>query len=73
MVSFREVPYDNYVLPCAACPAALLRSSEHAPSSGMQRYVVGQVAVDVSKDCGAVSYKGLLAAENETLLSSKHR
>jgi len=86
MVSFREVPYDNRV-PCTACPAAVrsncvmiaavLQSSElmthDAPSSGMQRCVVGQVDVDLSKDCGATSHKGPLAAESEVLLSSKRR
>ena len=44
-----------------------------APSSGMQRCVVGQVDVDVSEGCGAAGHKGPLAAENEVLLSSKRR
>jgi len=57
--------------------AAVLQSCElvtfDAPSSGMRRCVVGQVIVEVSKDCGAASHKGPLAAENEALLSSKRR
>jgi hypothetical protein len=51
---------------CCVLVAAVLQNSERDVTtsrlSGTQRCVVEQVAVDVSKDCGAVSHSGPLEA-----------